>query len=277
MNRSILVNQVIDYILQHMDEDLTLSTLAAQCFVSKYYLAHMFKEETGEALYSFIKRCRIDQSAVDLKLQPTKSITDIGLDYGYSASNFSSVFKNRHAVSPSCFRKNLPSHSIPIPFSPEKIIHFQTAEEYAAAIEIKEFEDQYIIYERFIGSYLYIEENWYRFIDAHKAPLKTSAFLIERFYNDPTISSPSHCICDLCMVVDPADALEGLACIKGGKWAVYHYTGEIKNIFEAMQGVFTIWLPQSGYTMTRHYGLNIYHRINRSHHSVVMDLCIPIE
>lgn len=67
MNRSILVNQVIDYILQHMDEDLTLSTLAAQCFVSKYYLAHMFKEETGEALYSFIKRCRIDQSAVDLK------------------------------------------------------------------------------------------------------------------------------------------------------------------------------------------------------------------
>ena len=107
--------------------------------------------------------------------------------------------------------------------------------------------------------------------------MKTSAFLIERFYNDPTISSPSHCICDLCMVVDPADALEGLACIKGGKWAVYHYTGEIKNIFEAMQGVFAIWLPQSGYTMTRHYGLNIYHRINRSHHSVVMDLCIPIE
>ena len=87
MDRSELVNQSIDYIMQHLDEDLSLDTVAAHFFISKYHFSRIFREETGESLYSFIKRCKIDQSAIDMKLNPEKAITDIGLDYGYSASN----------------------------------------------------------------------------------------------------------------------------------------------------------------------------------------------
>ncbi len=64
--------------------------------------------------------------------------------------------------------------------------------------------------------------------------------------------------------------------IQGGQWIVYHFIGEIKDIFETLQGVFSVWLPQSGYKMTRRYGINIYRRIDRENHSVVMDLYIPI-
>lgn len=53
-------------------------------------------------------------------------------------------------------------------------------------------------------------------------------------------------------------------------------TGEIKDIFEILQGIFSIWLPQSGYQMTQRYGLNIYHHIDRNNHHVIMDLCIPV-
>lgn len=99
MDRKNLVNQSIDYIMGHLDEDLSLDRLAAHVYISKFHFSRIFKEETGESVYAFIKRCKVDQSAVDLKLNPTKAITDIGLDYGYSASNYSTVFKERHHTS----------------------------------------------------------------------------------------------------------------------------------------------------------------------------------
>ena len=64
--------------------------------------------------------------------------------------------------------------------------------------------------------------------------------------------------------------------IQGGRWAVYHFDGEIKDIFETLQGIFNVWLPRSGYRMAQRYGLNIYRYIDREKHRVRMDLCIPI-
>lgn len=107
MDRKNLVNQSIDYIMGHLDEDLSLDRLAAHFYISKFHFSRIFKEETGESVYAFIKRCKVDQSAVDLKLNPTKAITDIGLDYGYSASNYSTVFKERHHTSPTGYKLSL--------------------------------------------------------------------------------------------------------------------------------------------------------------------------
>lgn len=107
MDRKKLVNQSIDYIMQHLEEDLSLDTVSAHFYISKYHFSRIFKEETGESIYSFIKRCRVDQSAVDMKLNPAKAITDIGLDYGYSSSNYSSVFKKRHDISPTAFKQSI--------------------------------------------------------------------------------------------------------------------------------------------------------------------------
>ena len=110
MDRKKFINQSIDYIIQHLDEDLSLDTVAAHFFLSKYHFNRIFKEETGESVYSFIKRCKVDQSAVDMKLNPKKAITDIGLDYGYSSSNYSTVFKKRLHTSPTIFKQSIPVH-----------------------------------------------------------------------------------------------------------------------------------------------------------------------
>lgn len=276
MDRKNLVNQSIDYIMGHLDEDLSLDRLAAHFYISKFHFSRIFKEETGESVYAFIKRCKVDQSAVDLKLNPTKAITDIGLDYGYSASNYSTVFKERHHTSPTGYKQSIPAHSMPVPFTPERTARFKIAEEYAARIEIQEFPDIFVIYERFIGSYVDIEMHWYQFFDQYKAFLREETILIEHFFNDPAITNASQCICDLCMTTEPDCSLDHVMRIRGGKWIVYHYDGEIKDIFETLQGIFNIWLPQSGYHMARRYGLNLYRRIDRGNHSVVMDLCIPI-
>ena len=100
--------------------------------------------------------------------------------------------------------------------------------------------------------------------------------MVERYFHDPAITDPSQCICDICMTVEEDCDLDNLMRIKGGRWIVYHFDGEIQDIFETLQGIFNVWLPQSGYHMARSYGLNIYHHIERENHRVVMDLCIPI-
>lgn len=277
MDKKKLVNQSIDYIIQHLNEDLSLDTVSAQVFISKYHFARIFKEETGETIYAFIKRCKIEQSTIDIKLNPTKAITDIGLDYGYSPSNYSSVFRNHHNISPTMYKKLIPTQSMSVPFSPERVVHFKTAKEYGTKIEIQEFKDFFVIYERFIGSYIDIEKNWYQFLDKYKVLINEKTILLERFFNDPAITNSSHCICNICMTVEQNCGLDNVMWIRGGKWVVYHFDGEIKDIFETLQGVFSVWLPQSGYNMAQRYGLNIYHSIDRNKHSVVMDLCIPIE
>lgn len=276
MDRKELVDQSIDFIMQHLDEPLPLDTVAAQVHLSKYHFSRIFKKETGESVYAFIKRCKVDQSAIDMKLDPARAITDIGLDYGYSASNYSTVFRKRHNASPAAFRRAIPAHGAAVPFAPERVVQFKTAEEYAARIGTQKLDELFVLYERFIGSYADLEENWYRFLDKYRALLNEKTLLVERFFHDPAITDPAHCICDICMTVERDQGLRNVMRISGGQWIVYRFEGEIKDIFGTLQGIFSVWLPQSGYRMTRRYGLNLYRQIDRDAHRVAMDLCIPV-
>lgn len=42
MNRKKLVNQSIDFIIQYLDEDLSLDIIAFKFYLSKYYFSRIF-------------------------------------------------------------------------------------------------------------------------------------------------------------------------------------------------------------------------------------------
>lgn len=67
-----LINKSIEYILQHIHEDISIEDVANYCNFSKYYFSRMFKEETEVSIYAFIKRMRMDQSSVSLKVEKIK-------------------------------------------------------------------------------------------------------------------------------------------------------------------------------------------------------------
>ena len=58
--RKAVINQAINYIFEHIDEDITVEDVAKYCSYSKYHLTRMFKEDTDEAIYQFIKRVRLE-------------------------------------------------------------------------------------------------------------------------------------------------------------------------------------------------------------------------
>lgn len=272
-----LVIKSIDYIMQHLDEEISIEDVADYCHLSKYYFSRVFKAETGESIYAFIKRLKMEQSAFRLKVEKDKSITDVGYDYGYSPSNYSSAFKKHNNISPAEFRKGKYTECVPNPFYQDKLARFQSFEEYDKQISIQELDDLVVIYERHIGNYIELGKNWRDFIEKYKDYLKEDTLLIERSYADPSVTSIDQCLYDICMTVDKNYSFDNVTTIQGGKYAVYRFDGLVQDIFAVFQGLFNVWLADSGYEMDERYGLDIYRTINWKNMQVVMDLCIPIK
>jgi AraC family transcriptional regulator len=219
----------------------------------------------------------MEQSAFRLKVEKDKSITDIGYDYGYSPSNYSSVFKKQNNISPSEFRKSKYAECVPNPFYQNKLAKFQSFEEYNQRVIVQELDDFVVVYERYIGNYIELGRKWRDFIEKYKNCFKEDTFLIERSYADPSIANTDQCLYDICMTVDKNCPFGNVTTIQGGKFAVYHFDGFVHDIFTAFQGLFNVWLANSGYKMNERYGLDVYRSINWENMHVVMDLCIPIK
>ncbi len=99
------INQIVAYINNHYNEDLTLDYLAEQFYLSKYHLSRQFKQFTGLSLYQFImkKRLTIARNMLMYGKTVTEAYTECGFnDY----SNFLKAFKREFGEKPSDFMKN---------------------------------------------------------------------------------------------------------------------------------------------------------------------------
>lgn len=277
MLKNELVNKAIEYIIKNLNEEIAIDDVADYCHLSKYYLCRVFKAETGEGVYAFIKRLKMEQSAIEMKLGKDKTISDIGITYGYSSSNYSTAFKKHHHLSPAEFRKTVNTSYAPHPYRPDQLAQFQAFEGYDQKIEIRQLAEFRVIYERYLGNYLDLGAQWEVFTAKYQAEINVDTLLIERFYDDPAITRVGQCLYDLCMTVAVNCPLANITTIEGGKFAIYRFDGLIKDIYETLQGIFNIWLPNSGYEMDERYGLNIYRQMDRKNSQVIMDLCIPVK
>lgn len=271
-----VINQAIDYIMNHINEEIQIEDVAEYCHFSKFYFSRMFKNETGESVYAFIKRVRMEQSAFRLKVERQRSITDIGLDYGYSASNYSTSFKQFHNSTPAQFRKDIYDRSLEHPFFHEKVNLIESFEECNEKISIEELDDMKVIYERRIGNYHDLGCDWCEFTEKYKKYGNENTILLERTYDDPSITDSDKCLYDVCMTVSNDCQLENVCIIEGGKFAVYHFSGYPYQIYAAYQSIFNVWFPQCGHEIDARYGFDIYREINDETSHMVIDICIPI-
>lgn len=104
-----ITNKIYDitaYIHSNFTEDLSLSSIADQFYISSYYLSHQFKKVTNFTLTEYIQLTRI-RNAQTLLVSTNKPITDIAFASGFSSfSQFNRAFNNFVGTSPSKFRKN---------------------------------------------------------------------------------------------------------------------------------------------------------------------------
>ncbi len=86
-------------------QKLDLDRLAKQHHISRYYLAHIFKQVTGYSLKEYLSLCRIS-FAIQQLAATDQSVREIAEASGFhDMSNFSRAFKEMMGTSPTDFRK----------------------------------------------------------------------------------------------------------------------------------------------------------------------------
>lgn len=278
--RSAVINKAINYIFDHIEEDITVDDVALHCAYSKYHLMRMFKEDMDEALYQFIKRVRLERSAWRLKVEKEKSITEIGGEYGYSSSNFSTAFKKQLNVSPADFRKV--SEQMVEESSFSNGITLNDFESYEQQITVEYLEPFTVIYERKKGNYHNLPQEWCNFMAKYEHLADKDTMYIECTIDDPSITDENNCMYELCQSISPdhpvlkEDKSLFTHDFEGGKYAVYHFKGFPQFLFMVYQEVFCRWLSKTGNQLDERPILDIYRQVSEDGYMEI-DICFPLK
>lgn len=100
-----LTKEIIAYIQLHLEDDLSLNSLATHFHKNASALSNSFSHETGQTLTNFVHQTRI-QEALRLFNTTTMSVSQVATAVGYQDfSYFSKVFSKHVGVSPREYRK----------------------------------------------------------------------------------------------------------------------------------------------------------------------------
>lgn len=106
MRDSMLVKKIVDYIEQHLNEDLSLDTIANNLNYSKFYIARSFAESTNGTIYKYIQGRRLKLAAEKL-VESNKPIVEIAYEAGYSSQQaFTLAFHRFFGCTPQVYRKS---------------------------------------------------------------------------------------------------------------------------------------------------------------------------
>ncbi len=99
------MTRAINYISEHLTEDLDLKTLARAAGLSKTYFSVMFHESRGVCVWEYITEKRIEL-AMEWLVGSNCPITEVATRCGFNyTTNFYRAFRKRTGQSPTAFRK----------------------------------------------------------------------------------------------------------------------------------------------------------------------------
>ena len=100
-----LMAHAIDFIEDHLRDDITVGDVARAVSLSVYYFCRSFNQATHHTPYDYLMRRRIAEAAREL-LQTDRKIIEIAYDYQFNnPETFSRAFKRVYDVQPNQWRK----------------------------------------------------------------------------------------------------------------------------------------------------------------------------
>ena len=107
MSKLELLAEALEYVEQHLQEDLHTEDVAAACYCSKSTIEKLFRQVNHISVRDYVIRRRMTKAARTLIECPEMNLLDVALTYGYSSNEaFTRVFCQTWNCLPSKYREN---------------------------------------------------------------------------------------------------------------------------------------------------------------------------
>ncbi len=272
------LNQSMNYIEEHLADEIDYEQLGRIACCSAYHYQRMFTYMAGITLAEYIRRRKMSLAAVDLQ-GGNEKIIDVAEKYGYrSPTAFNRAFQSFHGIAPSSVRNEGVSVKS---FSP---IVFRIAVKGATEMNYRiETKDAF----RIIGV---------------SAPLdmeiENNFMVVPQMWQDAVANGTIQKLAG--MMDTPLMGLLGVsACndeeqwkyfiavsstkendefeeyiVPASTWAVFSGTGTNKSIQELQRRIITEWLPTSGYEYANAPDMEVY--LNPDPQNAQYEVWIPV-
>lgn len=269
------INNVILYIENNLSDHLSIDQLADLACFSKFHFNRIFKSVTGESVYHYIKRVRLERASYYL-WSSENPIKEIAAKCGFNTtSNFSYNYKKHFGISAREQRElnSIHKQKEPVPDIP---------------VEIKELPARTLTYIKNIGSYNepFIQQvkELYKWGNARGLCHK-SFDVIYMGYDSPYVTKEEHLRADICIEV-PGDTKPAgdISIMKFPRIKVVSSRVESMDDISEIRDDLDTWILSSGFeTIIGVPSLMIFHNISSDdlgevhEQSFNIELCVPVK
>lgn len=286
------IQRAIDYIEDHLDQDLDVDQIARVAAFSRWHFQIVFSSAVGETLKVYIRKRRLAQSLLALKSE--ERILDIALSCGFeSQESFSRAFKNQFGMTPGEFRKK-DQYEFMILRKPKITMAYLNHLYEGVNMEpiIKEMSQFFVvgIAGRFVSilskeknNHIVIPKLWDHFlVQKDKIKLKSTDYDLgiclplgpdEKNHPDECLYIAGTMVTQLTNIPEGMTGRE----IPHGTYAVFTHKGSLAQLDHTMNYIYGAWLPKSGKKLREAPDLELYdHRFNPESVQSEFDIYIPI-
>lgn len=249
------MRRVLNYIDQHLDDNLDLDVLSGVAVFSKFHFHRQFTATFGLSVHRYVQLARMKRASYRLAYRDEDRVTDIAMDAGYDGPDaFARAFRQRFGQSPSSFRKSPDWESWLTAFGPLDDARSKLMQQTFAHddVTIRNVPTTPVAIMEHRGDPATLGATIQRFIAWRRAaglhPKISPTFTVWRSERRP--ASPADYSVDLCAGTDgpnPANAEQIKSGeIPGGRCAVLRVVGNTDNLEPAALYLYRDWLPASG-------------------------------
>lgn len=262
------IHKAQDHIQAKLAEPLRLEDIAREACFSPFHFHRIYAAFTGETLYQFILRIRLERAASLILSGQSRSLTELSLDCGFSSpAVFARAFKKAFGMSASEYRKNGKAGSKQGKAEPSQMGHLgvnnppsrrttmpQLMPKHA---EVRALPQRRFAYLRHVGPYAGDHELfgrlWGRFM-AWAGPrglVGPQNEFLTFYHDDPSVTEPAKLRLSLGVTVPDGfqvDGGMGLMEIPAGRVACLFYDIDPRQYGEAWAGA-CHWLAAQGLEM----------------------------
>lgn len=250
--------KVVDYMHEHIGENLDVNTLADIACMSPYHFHRIYRLMAQETVNATVRRLRLQAAASDL-IRTELSLESIAHKLAYSSHEaFNRAFVKEFGETPGEYRnsKRLTSNQwepfvAMLPAVPDANQHLESGMMFE--IEIKDLDEAILLGMPHKGDYMGIGQVFEKLgqYAVAKQLFTETTQSIGIYYDDPQSVAPEELRSAACITLDqPVECDEAsltTITLPAGKYATLLFKGSYAELEKPYTWFFGQWLPQSGY------------------------------